>query len=217
MAASMENIFVREFERKNGSSLNISQCSTGDVGCVVWDAALVLMCYLEMPDFHNSAGESSMKEKIILELGSGTGAVGIQAACLGGNVTITDLKEFLPLMDLNIKNNAENITGTVVAKELKWGEDISSFKSPVDILLLADCIYYEESLEPLVQTIEDLSGPETMVLCCYEERTTGNKPMLQKKFFQLINKAFTTEEIPQEKQDPHYRSEDIHIIKFTKR
>ena len=58
--------------------LVISQESSGSESVVVWDAALVLAYYLEKHQdkfFHN-------KSKVV-ELGSGTGVVGIAAAALG--------------------------------------------------------------------------------------------------------------------------------------
>ncbi len=58
--------------------------------------------------------------------------------------TITDLKDFVPLIDLNIKNNADLIRGTAKAQTLVWGEDVAQFLPPVDLILLADCIYYDE-------------------------------------------------------------------------
>lgn len=59
-----------------------------------------------------------------------------------GNVVITDLAEFLALIQLNIDNNRKHITGTAVAQVLKWGEAVS-IASP-DYILIADCIYYKE-------------------------------------------------------------------------
>jgi len=109
------------------------------------------------------------------------------------------------------------LTGTFVAKSLKWGQDVSAFQPSPDLLLVADCIYYEESLEPLVATLCDLSDINTTVLISYEERTTGNKPMLEKKFHQLVKEHFTVEEIPEEQQDPVYRSPDIHLLKLKRK
>ena len=42
-----------------------------------------------------------------------------------------------------------------------------------------------KSLEPLVRTLCDLSDSKTTVLISYEERTTGNKPLVEKKFHQV--------------------------------
>lgn len=80
MDAPLQNTFVREVETNKGEILKIHQLEVGDVGCVVWDAALVLSKYLETPDFKN--GEL-LKGKEILELGAGTGCVGLVAANMG--------------------------------------------------------------------------------------------------------------------------------------
>merc|ERR1712150_41030 len=205
-----------EFERNDGSVLTINQCEVGDVGCVVWDAALVLTSYLDGIDFLDDVGGNKLTGKTVVELGAGTGIVGLQAAAIGAHTIITDLKDFIPLMDLNIKTNSQLLKGSCKASELNWGIDTEHFKSP-DFLLIADCIYYPESIEPLVQTIKELSETTTTVLCCYEERTTDNKPALQKKFFDLIAESFEVEEVPMSRQDPVYSCEEIHIMKFTKR
>ena len=77
----MEKYFSREFEvTSTGKSLEFLQHTVGDVGCVVWDAALVLSSYL---DRKNRTGEQPLAGLRILELGSGTGCVGLVAAALG--------------------------------------------------------------------------------------------------------------------------------------
>jgi len=77
----MEKYFSREFDVvSTGVSLEFLQHTIGDVGCVVWDAALVLAGYLDR--LHSSANRS-MKDLRILELGSGTGCVGLVAGALG--------------------------------------------------------------------------------------------------------------------------------------
>lgn len=78
------NYFVRELEKNDGCVLKVYQCLKGDVGHVVWDAAIVLSKYLETQGFLNSsAGVSSWASTNVLELGSGTGIVGLVAATLG--------------------------------------------------------------------------------------------------------------------------------------
>lgn len=76
--------FVREIGKNDGCVLNIRQCYLGDVGCVVWDAAIVLAKYLETKYFHNPpSGLNVWAGKSVLELGSGTGVVGLMAATMG--------------------------------------------------------------------------------------------------------------------------------------
>ena len=42
-----------------------------------------------------------------------------------------------------------------------------------------------QSLSDLVKTLVDLCGKSTTVVMCYEERTTGNKPEVERKFFEV--------------------------------
>lgn len=116
-----EDYFVREIEKNDGSVLRMYQCSKGDVGCVVWDAAIVLSKYLETEQFCSvQSGVSTWSCKNIIEVGAGTGLVGLVAATLGANVTVTDLEDLQPLLQLNIKKNQHLIrTGSVTAKGRK--------------------------------------------------------------------------------------------------
>ncbi|XP_029454228.1 protein-lysine methyltransferase METTL21D [Rhinatrema bivittatum] len=208
MAAEWRS-FCRELEMVDGSVLSIQQMSAGDVGTVVWDAAIVLAKYLE-------AG-LGLRRCSVLELGAGTGLVGLMAAAHGADVTITDLEDMQDLMKVNIENNKQLITGSIQAKVLKWGESITEFLPAPDYILMADCIYYEQSLEPLVKTLEELAGPNTCIICCYEERTMGKNPEIEIEFFKLLQMNFDLEKVPLEKQNEEYRSEDIHILHIRKK
>ncbi|KAK6478864.1 protein-lysine methyltransferase METTL21D-like [Huso huso] len=210
--------FTREVERRAGSPLRIKQCSKGDVGCVVWDAAIVLSKYLETEQFvEHSTGVYKWVNNRVLELGSGTGVVGLMAATLGACVTVTDLEDLQSLMEVNIKENQHLVTGSIQAKVLKWGEDGSEFLPSPDYILMADCIYYEQSLDPLVKTLRELASAETCIICCYEQRTMGNNPQVEQLFFELLRRDFAVAEIPLEKQDEEYRSEDIRILHIVRR
>lgn len=74
--------FVRVLEKRDGTVLRLQQYGSGGVGCVVWDAAIVLSKYLETPGFSGD-GAHVLSQRSVLELGSGTGAVGLMAATLG--------------------------------------------------------------------------------------------------------------------------------------
>lgn len=114
MAAGLDesNYFVREIEKNDGSVLKVKQCYMGDVGCVVWDAAIVLAKYLETKQFYDpSSGVNLWAGRRLLELGAGTGAVGLMAATLGRVIIYywnikngSELNYFLkiPLMALNL-------------------------------------------------------------------------------------------------------------------
>ncbi|XP_050738265.1 protein N-lysine methyltransferase METTL21D-like [Eriocheir sinensis] len=210
-------MFTREVELESvGRSLLLSQEVEGDVGCVVWDAAIVLAKYLEVQE----KGKRKLLEgSTVIELGAGTGCAGLAAALLGASrVTLTDLPDLLPLLEINRVQNLSGVTGVVEVQELTWGnsDQIQTLETP-DVILLADCIYYGESLEPLVSTVKALSGANTTVIMSHEQRTDGNKPELQRRFFALMEKYFTQTHIAVEDQHEVYRSEDILIHEFKKR
>jgi len=73
--------FTREIQCcKDKISLRIKQMCVGDVGCVVWDAALVLSAFLEQETYFPP---SFWIGKRVIELGAGTGVVGLAAAAHG--------------------------------------------------------------------------------------------------------------------------------------
>ena len=76
------SLFVRDFDTKNGTTLKFTQSEVGDVGCVVWDAALVLSSYLET-EHCTRLLSNDFKCRKVVELGAGTGICGIQSAFLG--------------------------------------------------------------------------------------------------------------------------------------
>jgi len=71
--------FEREIECKNGT-LRIQQAEVGDESCVVWDAALVLAKYIQTDQFCSTDG---LVNRRVIELGAGTGVVGLIAAACG--------------------------------------------------------------------------------------------------------------------------------------
>lgn len=58
------------------------------------------------------------------------------------NALITDLPDFIPLIEMNITENKSLIKGSAKALPLRWGED--TVQDYFHYILLADCIYYEE-------------------------------------------------------------------------
>lgn len=215
-------MFLREVALETiGTDVALWQELEGDVGCVVWDAAIVLTKFLEVNSLKTGtdAGKCLIKGRTVLELGSGTGCVGLAAAIMGASkVTITDLPEFLGLMEKNIMENRDRLGCPVEARELSWGNEQQMRQFPIpEVVLVADCIYYEQSLEPLVSTLHKVCSPDTIVLLSYEERTTGNKPQLQKKFFDMMEEHFCKEKIALEEQHELFRCEEIHIYKFSRR
>lgn len=89
----------------------------------------------------------------MLELGSGTGLVGIAAALLepSAEVWATDQAVLLDLMQVNAELNVPG--GNLHVAELNWGEEITAVPADidVDVVLAADCVYFEVSWRAAAQ------------------------------------------------------------------
>jgi hypothetical protein len=99
--------------------------------------------------------------KRILELGSGTGLVGLCAALLGSHVCMTDVPHVLEHAKTNLEHNKEAIAsarGSISTAPLEWGSLQSSEQgrewlaantrgwTSIDMLLGADLVYSEQQV-----------------------------------------------------------------------
>uniref|UniRef100_A0A1B6C5F0 Methyltransferase-like protein 21D n=2 Tax=Clastoptera arizonana TaxID=38151 RepID=A0A1B6C5F0_9HEMI len=198
-------------------TLTIYQKEIGEVSCVVWDAALVLSKYLEIISLKK--GNNWMKNIKVLELGSGLGCVGLTASCFGADVLMTDLPEALEGLQYNIDTNQvvwSSSGGKAHARPLKWGEQIDLDTIP-DIVLFADCIYYEESIKPLMNTLIWITNSETQIILSQEERDTDRQKSLWKNFLDEFVKYFEYKIVPLEEQHPLFNSADICLLQAKKK
>ncbi|KAG8188582.1 hypothetical protein JTE90_005939 [Oedothorax gibbosus] len=204
--------FTRELEIETAKvDLKLVQYSVGDVSCVVWDAGIVLGKYLDYLQHQNNI----LGGKTVIDIGSGTGVAGLFAGVLGATVILTDLPEVIPLLQKNIELNKNILKGNTSASVLVWGSNENTLPVP-DLILVSDCIYYDQSVEKLIPTLEQLSTSHTEVLISYEDRVLGNKKELLKKFLDALKKSFHIEVIPPALQHPDFRSDDIHLLKCKK-
>ncbi|XP_013173796.1 PREDICTED: protein-lysine methyltransferase METTL21D-like [Papilio xuthus] len=219
---SSNDLFSREIDIEIClKTLKIYQKLEGDVNCVVWDASLVLAKYLETicqekPDFLSGTR--------VLELGSGLGVVGLTAATLGAQVTLTDLPEALPLLRLNISENKQKIGsmgGYAIAEVLEWGDNNSDIhKQEFDMVVLADCVYYEDAVEPLIQTLQNLNYTilkKPTIYLTQEMRDTEVQKRLWNEFYEKLTDNFHVQKIPEDEQHMNYRSPDIVLLKINRK
>jgi predicted nicotinamide N-methyase len=113
----------------------------------------------------------------VLELGSGTGLVGLAAAAIwGADVQLTDLEEILPNLNRNVLANNKAIEwagGTATTAVLDWetpeaidGPSTQEKKYPV--ILAADPLYSPEHPSLLVQTIQGWLSTEVSAMVVIE-------------------------------------------------
>lgn len=180
----------------------------------------MLLKYLEnvqefpYPDF--------WKGKSIIDIGSGTGVIGIACALLatglnGTHVTLTDRAPLLDLMRHNAFNLNQINEFRLCVKELEWGNPLP--KTPgtpetFDILLLSDVITkaYKDSYPGLIKSLKDLSNDNSRIILAYELRDVSDG-----QFFDLlVQSGFSLTRVTEEKLDPDFTAEDIGIFEIRK-
>ena len=143
-------------------------------GSDIWDSALVLS--------HALSRLQTLTNKTVVELGSGTGAVGLVCAkCLHANrVILTDLPANLELIERNRAANSLTLTA-VSLFALDWEDEtavhrlMETERAPLDVVIGSDLFlpFAKHLLQPLARTIRDLllsGSTHAEAWICYEER-----------------------------------------------
>ncbi|XP_077769723.1 EEF1A lysine methyltransferase 3 isoform X1 [Canis aureus] len=157
-----------------GHVLSITQNFGARLGVAarVWDAALSLCNYFESQNV-------DFRGKKVIELGAGTGIVGILAALQGGDVTITDLPLALEQIQGNVQANVP-AGGRAQVRALSWGIDQHVFPGDYDLVLGADIVYLEPTFPLLLGTLQHLCGPHgTIYLASKMREEHGTESFFQ--------------------------------------
>ena len=143
-----------------------------------------------------------------LELGAGGGLVGLAIAIALGqssnsHIEITDQVQLLSLMEYNIKLN-KLPPELVSASVLDWGE-ASVHKQP-DVLLAADCVYFEPAFPLLLVTMKQLIGTNTICYFCFKKRRNADL-----HFVKDLKKSFKVEDIMDDPDRPVWSRERLFL------
>lgn len=143
-----------------------------------------------------------------MELGAGGGLVGLAIArgCdIGLPIHITDQEPMFPLMKENIQLN--HLNSTVTASVLNWGEPLPDhIPAKPDVILAADCVYFEPAFPLLVATLHDLLGPQSVCYFCYKRRRRADL-----RFMKMVKKAFKVEEVRDDPNAETYRRDNLFL------
>jgi len=155
-------------------------------------------------------GPEYFRGKTIIELGSGTGLVGLVVGTFrNADVWITDQAPLLEIMKHNVTLN--HLEATVKVAELNWGTSPPTNISRPNFILAADCVYFEPAFPLLVATMDDLSDQTTEILFCYKKRRKADK-----RFFSFLRKKFTWKEVTDDSNLHTYNREAITLIRLFK-
>ncbi|XP_010484626.1 PREDICTED: protein N-lysine methyltransferase METTL21A-like [Camelina sativa] len=205
-APELQEYNIRSIE----STVVIRQLTSQGLSFQLWPAASTFVTLLD--NYRRDPSSSPLTATLssltkssplnILELGSGTGAVGIAAAVtLSANVTVTDLPHVLDNLNFNAEANAEVVArfgGEVHVEPLRWGEadDVEVLGRNVDLILASDVVYHDHLYEPLLETLRlmmaamQLEGKKLIFLMAHLRRWKK-----ESVFFKKARKLFHVEVI----------------------
>ena len=170
----------------------------------LWHAALYMCHYFENKE---RFPEGFFNGKRVVDLGSGTGLVGICLRKLGADCVLTDLQNVLPLLRANVDENFGVGTSAAagVVEELQWGSDVSAFRPPFDLVIASDCTYNEHCFDLLLHTLAALSDTHTEIVLSFQKRRKADNV-----FFAKARRLFKMTEMPRDAV-PHVgpRSEEF--------
>jgi predicted nicotinamide N-methyase len=205
-----------------GTKLRILQKPGGEernegTGGTVWDCALVMSKY-----FERLSETQNWSDKNVLEVGSGTGIVGIVAAILmkPKTMVITDIMAQLPLMEQNVNEAIQQLPHNEELKRLRvqefdWCKDDVTLDPPppYDIVVASDCIFPKLNNQWLLNALLKVTSSETLVLIGYEYRTASSR----QNFFQRAEEFFICERIPENELHPQYIADDIVLYRLKRK
>ena len=160
-------------------------------GLNVWDGSLLLTKYLAQHDH-------IVKNKHVLELGAGCGVVGLAAGVLGAaSIVLTDLSYCQSLLQSNINANKHLINCHCACQVYDWFQPHLHSFDPclVDIILVADCVWLESLVLPLIQALVHLVGhneTKKTVYMSYQRRGKNTHELLIKQ----LSAKFAVDSLP---------------------
>ncbi|XP_061211020.1 EEF1A lysine methyltransferase 3 [Neopsephotus bourkii] len=183
---------LRRF-RLCGRVLRIAQHHGPRLGLAanVWEAALALARFLEQQRFE-------FRGRSVIELGAGTGILGILAAMLGGDVTITDRPAALDQIRENVRLNFPGAGTRPRVRALEWGRDEDSFPRDFQVVLGSDLVYDPASFPALLRALRHLCGPRSQALL--SARTRGGDSGSRCFFHRLLPPFFRVQLLWQEQE-----------------
>ncbi|ORX81589.1 S-adenosyl-L-methionine-dependent methyltransferase [Anaeromyces robustus] len=207
------NNHLLKIKQNLDNEININQ----NTGNLVWDGAYILSKYLY---------RLRLKNKKCIELGCGTGLVGITAWTYGADITLTDIEEVIPLVKENVSvnvdkvlsdktsdNNLELSKDNIRIKTLNWGSENCKDLDKYDIVFGSEILYYSKSHKALIETLQQICNENTLCVFIYKTRNLG-----EEHFFELAkNEGFTIEFIDNKKLVSEFQESEYHLFYMKKK
>ena len=145
-----------------------------------------------------------VRGRSVVELGAGAGLAGLACAVNGAaRVVLTDLAENLPLLQMNAARNGLDVS----VAAFDWLTP-TTLGERFDVVLAADCVFWPELFEPLLNAIEAVARPDGTVLVAVTHRLGRTDAFLEK----LRRRGWTASPRPRRRDAP--QNTDVYEVKL---
>lgn len=194
---------------------------TSDGSCTastVWDAGIVLAAYVHKSEARTASLEGQKRRCV--DLGSGTGIVGLVAAATGAfkSVVLTDLPSVVPLLESNVEENRPSLAGVeMLSIPLRWDDeqevrDAALRYGPFELIVGGDLLYRPPVVAPLLTALLALATPDTTVLLA---ASLSHSPETIRLFAKRAqNAGFSVEQLGIEEQAAEFTSEEVCMLRL---
>lgn len=186
-------------------------------GSTVWDCAIVMANYLQ--SYCSKLPENYWVDKNVLEVGSGTGIVGIICGLLfqGSNLIISDLEILLPLIRENLETNqnalGDNLTKNISVQNFTWGTAPELNPSPpYDYIIASDVVWPKIDNSLLIDALKRVTNENTKIILAYEYRNQSCRTT----FFKAAEPFFEFTRLP-ESELGLFTTDDIEVYHIKRK
>ncbi|TMW67053.1 hypothetical protein Poli38472_012169 [Pythium oligandrum] len=185
---------------------------------VVWNCARVLVEFFQR-------NPELLDHKQVLELGAGTGAVGLALAKTTKlqSVLLTDLEDVVELTKTNVSTTAQVDStvsvlveqGRLEARTYRWGSTIDNWMLDCDVVVCSDCLYEANVYADLLKSLITITHQKShcAVYVAYKQR----HPEQERSFFSKAAQCFDISVWSDQDDTPLCLHEDrIFICRFKR-
>ena len=133
---------------------------------------------------------------------------------------MTDLEYALPLMEENVSRNYNKDMNyqSIKCKACDWYKpqpisELCENSDDPDVILVADCVWLNHLISPLIHTLQTYAGESTKVIITYQQRGKD----AHENFMQGIHDIFDVEIIDTEKEVGLAKPDVFYVLECSKK
>ncbi|KAK3216094.1 hypothetical protein GRF29_8g2121876 [Pseudopithomyces chartarum] len=197
-----------DFDGLLSPPLKLQEDLKNGCGGQLWPAGMVLSKYMLRKH------RDDLEGKEVVELGAGGGLVGLAVALGCRTNTTLHITDQLPMYDLMKQNiTLNNLDSNVSATIYDWGAPTpSGLPAHPDVILAADCVYFEPAFPLLQETLKDLIGENTVCYFCFKKRRRADL-----QFMKVAKKMFDVREVEDDPDKEVYSRQSLFLYRITKK